>query len=104
MLPVCYVLLYVVALCVKMRHVILSIKRLLIDATNLLGDAEVLEFESEPAGGRQSSDGCDEAVEHALFSTESRIGGPLAQSRVRARHQTDLMNHSNPRLQRLYIA
>jgi len=54
MLLVCYVLLYVAALCVKMRHVILSIKRLLIDATNLLGDAEVLEFESEPAGGRQS--------------------------------------------------
>ena len=31
MLLVCYVLLYVVALCVKMRYVILSIKRLLID-------------------------------------------------------------------------
>jgi len=31
MLLVCYVLLYVVALCVNMRHVILSIKRLLID-------------------------------------------------------------------------
>ena len=31
MLLICYVLLYVVALCVKMRHVILSIKRLLID-------------------------------------------------------------------------
>ena len=30
-LLVCYVLLYVVALCAKMRHVILSIKRLLID-------------------------------------------------------------------------
>ena len=32
MLLVCYVLLYVVALCVKMRYVILSIKRLLIDS------------------------------------------------------------------------
>jgi len=31
MLLVCYVLLYVVALCVKMRCVILCIKRLLID-------------------------------------------------------------------------
>ena len=31
MLLVCYVLLYVVALCVKMRYVILCIKRLLID-------------------------------------------------------------------------
>jgi len=31
MLLVCYVLLYVVTLCVKMRYVILSIKRLLID-------------------------------------------------------------------------
>ena len=31
MLLVCYVLLYVVAFCVKMRYVILCIKRLLID-------------------------------------------------------------------------
>jgi len=31
MLLVCYVLLYVVALCVKMRYAILSIKRLLIE-------------------------------------------------------------------------
>jgi len=31
MLLVCYVLLYVVALCVKMRYVILCIKRLLMD-------------------------------------------------------------------------
>jgi len=30
MLLVCYVLLYAVALCVKMRYVILSIKRLLL--------------------------------------------------------------------------
>jgi len=34
MLLVCYVLLYVVTLCVKMRYVILSIKRLLIELTS----------------------------------------------------------------------
>ena len=44
MLLVCYVLLYVVALCVKMRYVILSIKRLLsLSATARYGYPDVAE-------------------------------------------------------------
>ena len=45
MLLVCYVLLYVVALCVKMRYVILSVKRLLID-WGLGGDGDGAEIPS----------------------------------------------------------
>ena len=36
MLLVCYVLLYAVALCVKMRYVILSIKRLLLTSVGFM--------------------------------------------------------------------
>ena len=67
----------------------------------LLGDAEVLESESEASGGGQSCDGCDKAVQHALLRTESRVRSPLAQRGVRGRHQADLVHHSNPRLERL---
>jgi len=44
MLLLCYVLLYVVALCVKMRYVILSIKRLLIDCLPRLMSTTALFF------------------------------------------------------------